>query len=149
MGCYGPLPSAQTPALGKPVAATLTAEDGAPSPIPAAGGKAMVLDFWSPSCEPCKRTIPAVLSRRADIEKKGAVHVLVAVLKKGESVNDAKAALATWGIPEGFVVDQEGALLAQIGAPEVPAFAIVDSKGVLHWVAPPGVTISNILDAIP
>jgi thiol-disulfide isomerase/thioredoxin len=109
----------------------------------------MVLDFWSPSCEPCKRTIPAVLARRADIEKKGAVHVLVAVLQKGESVNDARAALATWGIDERFVVDEDGALLAKIGVPEVPAFAIVDSAGLLHWVAPPGVTISNILDAIP
>lgn len=148
-GCYGPLPSAQTPSLGQPVAATLTADDGAPSPIPAAGGKAMVLDFWSPSCEPCKRVIPAVLARRADIEKKGAVHVLVAVLEKGQSVNDARAALATWGINERFVVDEEGALLAKIGAPDVPAFAILDAAGVLHWVAPSGVTISNILDAIP
>lgn len=148
-GCYGPLPSAQTPSLGKPLAATLTGDDGAPSPIPAPGGKALLLDFWSPSCEPCKRTIPAVLARREDIEKKGAVHVLVAVLQKGESVNDAKAALAAWGITERFVVDEEGAFLAKVGAPDVPAFAIVDAAGVLHWVAPSGVTISNILDAIP
>lgn len=146
-GCYGPLPSVQTPTLDQPVPTTLIGDDGAPTPIP--GGRTVLLDFWSPTCPPCKRTIPAVLARRADIESKGAVHVLVAVLEKGQSVNDAKAALALWGIQERFVIDPEGAFFAKIGARDVPAFAIVDAAGVLRWVAPDGVTISNVLDAIP
>lgn len=148
-GCYGPLPSAESPSLDKPVAATLPGDDGAPVPVVAPGARAVVLDFWSPSCAPCQRTIPAVLARRAEITAKGAVHVLIAVLKKGESVNDAKAALALWGVEERFVIDQDGAFLAKIGARDVPAFAIVDSAGVLRWVAPDGVTISDILKAIP
>jgi thiol-disulfide isomerase/thioredoxin len=124
-------------------------DDGAPAPIPVPGARAVVLDFWSPTCEPCKRTIPAMLAKRAEIEQKGAVLLLVGVLEKDETPEDAKAVLALWGIDEHFAVDKEGAFLSKIGAKAVPAFAIVDAAGILRWVAPDGVTTKNVLAAIP
>lgn len=149
VGCSGAPPSAQTPALDKPVPVTLVGDDAAPAPIPVAGSRFVVLAFWSPTCEPCKKTIPAVLAKRAALEQKGAKLLHVAVLDKDQTANDAKATLALWGIEERFVIDAEGAYMRRLGAKDVPAFAIVDSAGVLRWVAPDGVTISNILAAIP
>ena len=68
--CGAGVPSAETPMLEKPVPVALTADDGAPAPIPIPGAGPLVLDFWSPTCEPCKRTIPAMLAKRAEIEAK-------------------------------------------------------------------------------
>ncbi len=138
-----------TPSLDKPLPIALMADDGAPAQTLIPPGKAVVFNFWSPSCGPCKNTISAVQKKEADIENKGAVHVLVLVQNKGETLNDAKAALALWGIKGRFLVDTDGAFFAKVGARDVPAFAITDAAGVLRWVAPDGITISNILDAIP
>lgn len=141
--------SAETTSLNKPIPMSLTRDDGAPAAIPVPGARAAVLDFWSPTCEPCKRTIPAMLAKRAELEKRGAVHVLVAVLEKGESADDARAVLSLWGIQEPFLVDSGGALLAKVGARDVPAFAVVDAAGVLVWLAPDGITAADVLAAIP
>jgi len=143
------MPSLDTPALQQPVPATLLGDDGGSVPVPAAGARSTVLHFWSASCEPCKRTIPAVVAKRAEMQAKGATLMLVAVLEPGQTANDAKATLALWGIDERFVIDMEGAYLRKVGAKDLPAFAIVDAAGVLRWVAPDGVTISNILSSIP
>jgi thiol-disulfide isomerase/thioredoxin len=149
-GCGGGgAQSAMTPSLNKPIAMSLTRDDGTPAAIPVPGGRAAVLDFWSPTCEPCRRTIPAMLAKRGEIEKRGAVHVLVAVLDKDEPAENARAVLSLWGIQEPFLVDSGGALLAKVGARDVPAFAVVDAAGVLVWVAPDGITAADVLAAIP
>ncbi len=148
-GCSGAPSSLQTPSLNQPVPVTLVGDDGAPAAIPVAGSRFVVLEFWSPTCEPCKKIIPAVIARRAALEEKGATLLHVAVLDKDQTANDAKATLALWGVNERFVIDPEGAYMRHLGAKDVPAFAIVDSAGVLRWVAPDGVTITNLIAAIP
>lgn len=149
-GCFGAtISSLDTPSLQQPVPTTLLGDDGAPAPVPVPGARSTVFHFWSASCEPCRRTIPAVVAKRAEMQQKGATLVLVAVLEQGQTANDAKATLGLWGIEERFVIDMEGAFLRKVGAKDLPAFAIVDSSGVLRWVAPDGVTISNILASIP
>jgi thiol-disulfide isomerase/thioredoxin len=147
--CSGGVSSVQTATLLQPVPVTLPRDDGVPTAIPVAGARAVVLDFWSPTCAPCKRTIPAVLARRAEIEAKGAVHVLVCVLETDETVEDARTVLSLWGISEPFLVDRSGAFLSKVGARDVPAFAIIDAAGILQWVAPDGVTIKDVIAAIP
>ncbi len=149
VGCVSGSPSVQTPTLGQKVAATLIGDDGAPVPIPLAGSRFVVLEFWSPACEPCKQIIPAVRAKRAALEQKGATLLHVAVLDKDQSANDAKATLALWGVDERFVIDVDGAYMHHLGAKDVPAFAIIDAAGVLRWVAPDNLTISNLLAAIP
>ena len=64
-GCLGGAPSLATPSLNTPIPMSLTRDDGTPATIPVPGARAAVLDFWSPTCEPCKRTIPAMLAKRA------------------------------------------------------------------------------------
>ena len=147
--CYGGLPSAETAMLDKPVPVTLVRDDGTPAAIPVPGARAVVLDFWSPTCAPCKKTIPAMLAKKAELAGKGAVLVLVCVLDKDESVDDARAVLALWGVQESFLVDRGGAFLAKVGARGVPAFAVIDSAGILRWLAPDSITSKDILSAIP
>lgn len=108
-----------------------------------------MLEFWSPTCDPCKQIIPAVIAKRAELAQRGADLVHVAVLEEGQSANDAKATLAFWGVNERFVVDANGEYMRKLGAKAVPAFAIVDATGTLVWVAPDGITISGLISAIP
>lgn len=147
-GCGGPA-SLQSPALNQRVAVTLPADDGAVAAVPPPGARYTVLEFWSPTCDPCKQIIPAVLAKRAELAQKGADLVHVAVLEEGQSANDAKATLAFWGVNERFVIDANGEYMRKLGAKAVPAFAIVDATGTLRWVAPDGITISSLIAAIP
>lgn len=147
-GCGGPA-SLPTASLNQSVTVTLPGDDGAPFAIPPPGARYTVLEFWSPTCEPCKQILPAVLKKRAELAQKGADLVHVAVLEQGQSANDAKATMAFWGVNERFVVDVDGAYMHKLGAKNVPAFAIVDAAGTLRWVAPDGITISGLISAIP
>jgi thiol-disulfide isomerase/thioredoxin len=135
--------------LGQPVVTTLIGDDGAPAPLPVAGSRFVVLVFWSPACEPCKQILPAVSAKREALAAKGAALLDVAVLDKDQTANDAKATLALWGIDTRFAIDVDGAYMRRLGATDVPAIAIVDSAGVLRWLAPDSVTISNVIAAIP
>jgi hypothetical protein len=132
--------------LDQVVPLRLVGEDGAPV---APGGRATVIHFWSPSCAACRSTIPAVLAKRRDLQAKGAEVLLVCTLGPEEHVEDARAVLSLWGIEERFAVDRGGAAMAQIGARSLPAIAIVDAGGHLRWLAPDGVTASDIVEASP
>lgn len=135
--------------LDTAVPISLPREDGSPAALPVPGARAVVLDFWSPTCPPCKRVIPAMLAKRDELAAKGAVHVLVAVLEPDESIENARTVLTLWGIDEPFLVDRGGAYMSRLGAKDVPAFAVLDSAGVLRWVAPDGITVKDVLAAIP
>jgi hypothetical protein len=134
--------------LDRVVELRLSGEDGAPLIAPTAGAQATVLHFWTPPCAACRSTVPAVLAKRKELAAKGARLLLVCVLGPEESAEDARAVLFLWGVSEPFVVDRGGVTMAQIGAVNVPAIAIVDSDRVLRWLAPDGVTVSDIVGAI-
>lgn len=148
-GCLGAsMPSLDTPSLQQPVPATLLADDGSPVGVPLPGARSVVIHFWSPANEACKKTIPAVVAKRAEMQAKGATLMLVAVMPAGQTANDAKATLALWGIDERFAIDVEGAYFRKIGAHDVPAFAVVDAAAGLPWLAPTGVTTPTTLAPI-
>jgi hypothetical protein len=134
--------------LDRVVELRLSGEDGAALIAPTAGAQATVLHFWTPQCGACRATIPAVLAKRKELAAKGARVLLVCVLGSDEPAEDARAALLLWGINEPFAVDRDGVAMAQIGAINVPAIAILDSDRVLRWLAPDGVTASDIVGAI-
>jgi thiol-disulfide isomerase/thioredoxin len=144
LGCVG-VPSAESPALGTTLKLSLPDEKGAAVPIPAAGARATVLDFWSPSCAPCARTVPALVALQRDIEEQGARLVLVAVLDDDETVDAARATLTTWGVNAPFVVDKGGKALKAAGPREVPGLVVLNDAGVVRWIAPDGVTQKDIL----
>lgn len=147
--CTTSVASADSPALGEIVQLGLTTPEGAPVALPSAGARATVLHFWSPECPSCRSTIPALLGKRRELEAQGASILLVGVLDAADSAEDARAVLSLWGIYEPFVVDRRGASMALLGARNVPAVAIIDAQRVLWWLAPDGITPSDVVKALP
>ncbi|HRG99906.1 MAG TPA: TlpA disulfide reductase family protein [Polyangiaceae bacterium] len=146
--CGGsPPPSA--PITAKSVGFALPSDDGALVTVPVPGARATVLDFFGPTCEPCKAKVPALEARRAELAAKGAKLVLVGVLADGESTDDAKRALASWGVTAPFLVDRDGTGKREAGVVSLPATIVLDASGAVKWVAPPGATAADVLAGVP
>lgn len=136
-GASSSLPSAPHNSLGKRVAFSLPTDSGDLFRVPAAGAKATVLDFWAPSCVPCRDSLPALHARRAELEATGARLVLVAVLSTSESTDDARKTLETWGAKGApFLIDRERVTQREAGVEGLPATLILDQSGTVKWVAP-------------
>lgn len=98
-GRGSPPPSAPSDKLGQAVGFSLPSDEGALVTMPLPGARATVLDFFGPTCEPCKRSVPAIHARRAELAQKGAKLVLVGVLADGERL--ARRSQRRAGGPEG------------------------------------------------
>jgi hypothetical protein len=147
-------PSAAPSALpaapnGPAVSFSLPSSSGDLVTVPIAGARQTVLDFFGPTCEPCAKKVPELVGRRADIEKRGARLVLVAVLADGESTADAERALSKWGVRSPFLVDRAGVSLREAGVKDLPSTIILDSNGATRWRAPLGATADDVLRALP
>jgi thiol-disulfide isomerase/thioredoxin len=107
-----------------------------------------VLDFFAPTCEPCKEAIPALFAKKAEIEARGARLVLVAVLGDGESTEDARRALASWGVRAPLLKDSGGVSQRELGVDRLPATVVLDGNGVVRWVAPSKATAEDVVAAL-
>lgn len=128
---------------------TLPSDEGALVTVPLAGARTTVVDFFGPTCEPCKAKVPALVARRDALEKKGAKLVLVAVLADGESTEDAKRALTAWGVSAPFLVDRDGTGRREAGILTLPATTVLDASGALRWSAPERATADDVVAAVP
>ncbi|HEY3253529.1 MAG TPA: TlpA disulfide reductase family protein [Polyangiaceae bacterium] len=147
-GCAaGPIASAPNDKLGQPVSFSLPSNEGALVSVPAAGAHRTVLDFFGPSCEPCRKALPALYQQRGVLAAHGAQLLLVAVLAGGESTDDARRALASWGVNAPFLVDSEGTGRREAGVMNLPATLVLDEHGVTKWSAPAGASAADVLAA--
>ena len=112
------------------------------------GGQALVLEFWSPTCAPCRRKLPELVALAPRIEEHGAELVLVAVLNEGESVALARQQLTRWGVQRSFLVDREGISQQAAAIHALPATLVLDAYHVVTWVAPPSATAEDVVAAI-
>jgi thiol-disulfide isomerase/thioredoxin len=147
-GCASAPRSAQHPMLHQPVSLSLPADDGSLVSVPG-GSSTYVLDFWAPSCEPCRTATPALVARKAELQARGARLILVGVLEDEESTEQGRAVLESWGVRERFLVDRDNASKSQLGVSSLPATLIVDRTGKLVWVAPAGATADEVVAAVP
>lgn len=150
-GCGGSAPaSAAHPKLNQEVTLTLPSNDGKLVTVPLRGKRAVVLDFFGPTCKPCEKAVPALQSKRAELAAKGAELVLVAVLGDGENTEQAAAALQKWGVKgASFLVDKNDASRRDLGVHALPSTIVVDDKGVVRWVAPQDASPADVLAAVP
>lgn len=149
VSCVGALPSAPSTMLHKSVHFELTGINDQKVPMPPPGAKATVLEFWSPTCEPCKTRVPALVEREAELRAKGAEVFLVAVLSGDESDRDAEVALEAWGVrAHRSLIDRDQALQSQLGVHALPATAILKGD-VVHWIAPAEADAGDVVNAVP
>lgn len=142
-------PSAPSSMLGKQVTFALPSNSGSLVSVPAKGARYTVLDFFSPSCEPCREKLPALYAKRDALARKGALLMLVAVLGD-EPTDDATRALASWGVTDApFLVDRGDVSRVSAGVRGLPATLVLDQAGALRWAAPPTATAGQVVDAVP
>jgi len=127
--------SARSTALGKAVAFELPSNAGALVPIPQPGAAVTLLDAFAPTCKPCAKKVPALLSRQAELSEAGVKLVLVAVLDEDESIDDAMAALRAWGAEAPFLVDRGDVMRRELAVDALPASVVLDRSGTVRWVA--------------
>lgn len=144
---HAPTPSAQHPMLGQNVTVALPTNDGALVSIPSQDGKSTVLDFWGPTCEPCRKKLPELVAKNAELQSRGARLILVAVLADGESTEQAKSVLSSWGVDWPFLVDRANASRSQLGVNSLPATLVVDAQGKLIWSAPADASADDVVTA--
>jgi hypothetical protein len=146
-GGGGPPPSAPKPDLAGPVRLDLPSDKGQLLSLPAEGVRATVLDFWGPSCKPCRESVPALVARTADIEGSGARLELVAVLADGESTELAQQTLNAWGVQREFAIDRNNLSRSAAGVRELPTTLVVDEQGSVQWVAPQNAKAEDVVAA--
>jgi thiol-disulfide isomerase/thioredoxin len=134
--------------LGKTVNISLPTDQGALVTVPLADARHTVVDFFAPTCEPCRKSLPELMAKRSELEARGAKLVLVAVLNDSESTEDARKALSSWGVSAPFLVDKGGAN-RRLGVEGLPATVIVDARGILLWSAPTGASAEDVVGAVP
>ena len=139
--------SAANDKLGQPVSFSLPSNEGALVSVPLVGAHATVLDFFGPSCEPCRKALPALYAKRGELANHGAQLLLVAVLADGESSDDAGRALSSWGVRAAFLVDREGTGEREAGVRNLPATLVLDERGVTKWVAPVAASTADVVAA--
>jgi hypothetical protein len=147
-GCGQGVPaSAPNDKLGQPVAFSLPTNEGALVGVPLAGAHSTVLDFFGPSCEPCRKAVPALFRERDVLAAHGSRLVLVAVLADGESTDDAARALSSWGVSAPFLIDREGTGRREAGVRALPATLVLDERGVTRRAAPVGAPAADVVAA--
>jgi thiol-disulfide isomerase/thioredoxin len=148
-GSAPPRASAPSPLLGQSVSLALPTDTGGLFTLPREDHRPLVLDFFGPTCAACRAKVPAMLAKKAAIEAKGARFALVGVLGDAESTDDARRALASWGVRAAFVVDRASVSRRELGVEVLPATVVLDGGGAVRWVAPPDAAPEDVVAAVP
>jgi hypothetical protein len=148
-GARAPTVARGTESNARSIEVALPDDSGNLVSLPLASARATVIDLWAPSCEPCARSVPALVAKEPELARKGAVPVLVAALADQESTDLARRALASWGVERSFLIDRGDAVRAQTGARALPATAVLDASGRLLWLSPEAYSAQDVVRALP
>ncbi|MEZ4225960.1 MAG: TlpA disulfide reductase family protein [Polyangiaceae bacterium] len=138
---------APSPAVGRTASVTLPSDQGSVVTLPLGRARATVVEAFSPTCEPCRTKVPALLALRPDIERAGGRIVLIAVLADGETTEEAAAALRRWGAESPFLVDRGDVVRRECGVESLPATIVLDARGVVRWFAGSQSSASDVASA--
>ena len=126
---------------GKPAPAVIgTTLDGQPFDLASLAGKPVVINFWGPSCVPCRDEFPLFKTKLAEHAADGLS--IVGVLKD-DPVEPARAFAARYGASWPTVVDPDKELATAYRVAARPQTYFVDRNGVLR-----SIQIGEITDAL-
>ena len=125
-------PSAPEIGKGKPVPNVAgTTLDGAAFDLATLRGKPVVINFWGPSCVPCRTEFPLLVTKAAQHSADGLV--IVGVLTD-DPVDPARAFATEHGATWATVIDPGGAIKAAYRVLGRPQSYFVDRNGVLQSI---------------
>ncbi len=110
---------------------------GAPFDLAALRGKPVVINFWGPSCEPCRQEFPLLAAKATEHAASGLV--IVGVLTD-DPVEPARAFAAQYGATWDSVIDPGGVLKVAYRVLARPQSYFVDRSGVLRSIQVGGLT---------
>jgi cytochrome c biogenesis protein CcmG/thiol:disulfide interchange protein DsbE len=125
-------PAEARAAVGKPAPAiTGTTLDGAAFDLAAFAGKPVVVNFWGPSCVPCRDEFPLLAAKLAE---HGADGLTVVGVLTDDPVEPARDFVAQYGGSWPTVVDPDKTLRATYRIAGRPQTYFIDRTGVLRSI---------------
>jgi cytochrome c biogenesis protein CcmG/thiol:disulfide interchange protein DsbE len=110
---------------------TGTTLDGTPFRLADLRGHPVIVNFWGPSCVPCRSEFPLFKAKLAEHAADGLE--LVGVLMF-DTPTEARAFVAQFGAPWPTVVDPDGALRKAYQAVARPQTYFIDRDGVIRTI---------------
>ena len=149
MGGCGPKHpvSAPSPRLERQLILTMPSDTG--MLVTLGPGVPRVLDFWAPTCGPCKTSLPDLVQREKEITAHGAELRLIAVLAEDETVDGVRATLRSWGVEHDFLISRESSAARDAGVTSLPATYVLDRAATLIWSAPTPINVNDVIAALP
>jgi cytochrome c biogenesis protein CcmG/thiol:disulfide interchange protein DsbE len=89
-------------------------------------GKAVVINFWSSTCQPCKDEMPLLETQWERVQHQGVVFLGIDV---EDTASDGLAFLKTHGATYTSVIDSGGSTLVSYGVTYTPETIFVDKSG--------------------
>lgn len=89
-------------------------------------GKAVVINFWSSTCQPCKDEMPLLETQWERVQQQGVVFLGIDV---EDTANDGLAFLKAHGATYTSVIDSGGSTLVSYGVTYTPETIFVDKSG--------------------
>ena len=108
-----------------------TTLDGAAFDLVALRGRPVIVNFWKPSCEPCRTEFPLLAAKATEHAAAGLV--IVGVMSD-DPVELAREFAAQYGSSWSSVIDQGGAIKAAYRVIAWPQTYFVDRGGILRSI---------------
>jgi cytochrome c biogenesis protein CcmG/thiol:disulfide interchange protein DsbE len=108
-----------------------TTLDGRPFSLSSLAGRPVIVNFWGPSCIPCRDEFPLFKAKLAEHAADGLA--IVGVLMDDPEA-PARDFVATYGAPWPTVVDPDGTIKAAYRAVARPQSYFIDAAGVLRQI---------------
>lgn len=130
---HGQMPPTIVKHVGKPLPAfSATSTTGQKVTNASLRGHVVLLDFWATWCGPCKAASPAIQKLHANYGGKGLKVIGADTFEQG-----AKNTAGPYAKRHGYTytfTEGNDALATALGATSIPAFVLVDAKGVVRKV---------------
>jgi cytochrome c biogenesis protein CcmG/thiol:disulfide interchange protein DsbE len=118
--------------IGNPAPAIAsTTLDGAPFDLGSLRGRPVIVNFWGPSCIPCRDEFPLF---KAMLGAHGSDGLAIVGVLTYDGPDDAKAFIAQYGATWPTVLDAEGAIRTAYRVAARPQSYFIDRSGVIRKI---------------
>ena len=108
-----------------------TTLDGQPFDLAELAGRPVVVNFWGPSCEPCRDEFPLLIEKQAEHEADG---LLVVGVLTDDPPEPAREFVARYGATWPTVEDPDKSIKAAYRIAARPQTYFIDREGVLQAI---------------